>query len=260
MLPNDHGSPDSNRLQWARRLLELCRQIETGSERSRVGKEVSEAWLILNAALTRYLKGHAGRMPWVTREDIEDLAARKSLDLLRAIELGDWATGGRRPEEVAAYLSTVARNGLLDLSRQARRRVRPRNPDRPEWDVGSVERKGRMSAASRLDPPDVRVERREFAQALVRCTEALKPRARTIWFFRIFYGMPSKQIATHPEIDLKPNHIDVILQRVRTRIRDCMEKQGFSPTEMPPGTFVELWKVFRSRGAMPDEVCHALDR
>jgi DNA-directed RNA polymerase specialized sigma24 family protein len=94
------------------------------------------------------------------------------------------------------------------------------------------------------DPPDVLVERREFAQALRECARRLQPRSRLIWFFRVFYGMSSKQIAVHPEIALQAAHVDVLLQRVRHAVRECMHANGFEPRDMPPGTFTELWKEF----------------
>ena len=66
-----------------------------------------------------------------------------------------------------------------------------------------------------------------------------------IWFLRVFYGTSSKDIALHPKISLKVSHVDVLLQRSRQTIRKCMNRRGYEPRDMPPGTFVELWKSFR---------------
>ena len=57
--------------------------------------------------------------------------------------------------------------------------------------------------------------------------------------------MPSKDIAVHPELCLKASYVDVLLQRVRQAIRDCMLRKGFEAQDMPPGTFAELWGAFR---------------
>jgi DNA-directed RNA polymerase specialized sigma24 family protein len=89
------------------------------------------------------------------------------------------------------------------------------------------------------------VERREFARALRKCAEALDARSRLIWFFRVFYSMATKDIAIHPNIDLKTGHVDVLLQRARKAIRKCMQSSGFDPNEIPRGAFAELWSAFR---------------
>ena len=97
--------------------------------------------------------------------------------------------------------------------------------------------------------PDAILEQREFAQALRACVEKLKPRMRRIWFLRVFCEMPSKQIATHPDVRRKAGHIDVLLQRGRELIRACMSKRGYEPREMPPGALSELWQLYQDEGA-----------
>jgi DNA-directed RNA polymerase specialized sigma24 family protein len=94
----------------------------------------------------------------------------------------------------------------------------------------------------------MRVERRDFAQALRGCAEELKPRSRLVWFLRIFCSMSSKEIAVHPEVKIKASHVDVLMQRARDAVRDCMRRKGYKPQDMPPGTFVEIWKTFRMSG------------
>jgi hypothetical protein len=58
--------------------------------------------------------------------------------------------------------------------------------------------------------------------------------------------MSSKRIAVHPEILLKPGHVDVLLQRARKAIRDCMTKKHQDPEEIPPGAFAEIWAAFEA--------------
>jgi DNA-directed RNA polymerase specialized sigma24 family protein len=136
----------------------------------------------------------------------------------------------------------VARNGLVDLLREQGRRVEPADEGRPEWDVTA---EGRRRQVSMLDAPDNLAERREFASALRCCAEGLNPRMRLVWIFRVFAGLSSKEIASHPEVHLKASHVDVLLQRSRDAIRACMSQKGHDPSEIPPGTFIELWKAFR---------------
>ena len=75
--------------------------------------------------------------------------------------------------------------------------------------------------------------------------EQLSRRSQVIWFFRVFYEMPSKDIAVHPEVCMSVNHVDVDLRRSRHAIQDCMRRRGFETHEMPTGTFAELWEAFR---------------
>ena len=68
----------------------------------------------------------------------------------------------------------------------------------------------------------------------------------------MFYDMSSKEIASHPEVCLKPNHVDVILLRARQLITKCMRSRGYEPGDALPGTFVELWKAFRVQELLED--------
>jgi RNA polymerase sigma factor (sigma-70 family) len=149
--------------------------------------------------------------------------------------------------EVSSFLSKVARNELLDMLKRESRRVEPTDTDGPEWYPGSEKSEGVTMSAT--DSPDALVERREFAEALRRCAEGLDSRSRLIWFFRVFYSMATKDIAVHPRINIKTGHVDVILQRARKAIRECMNLKGFDPTEIPQGTFTELWSAFRPERA-----------
>ncbi len=57
---------------------------------------------------------------------------------------------------------------------------------------------------------DQRVRGREFAHGLRECAGTLKARDRRVWFFRAFLEMPSREIAAHRSVALKPSHVDVI--------------------------------------------------
>ena len=46
----------------------------------------------------------------------------------------------------------------------------------------------------------------------------------------------------------KSGDVDVVLQRTRQKIRDCMRRRGFTAQDMPPGTFVDLLHSFRLEG------------
>ena len=230
--------------------MELCGEIQRCRDEQSRSKPLGEAWLLLNASISRYLGIHTTRLGTVSREDLEDIASQKSLEILRRIDMGTWELSERIPSKVTGFLSMVARNGLVDLLREQGRRVEPADEARPEWDV-TEEGQGRQ--VSMADPPDNLAERKEFAAALRACAEKLNPRLRSIWIFRVFAGMSSKEIASHPEVRLKASHVDVLLQRSRDAVRDCMSHKGHDPSEMPPGTFIELWKAFRfDEGRVPE--------
>lgn len=231
--------------QWPEHLKRLADRLETTSgpvEREAVGAEV---WQLLHLALRGYLTRHCARYHWRSREDLEDLAARKALELLNRLIAGQWIVADRSAPEIARFLGTVAHNSLADLIRanQRRREIGEAYDD----DLGSDATTAPMG---KLPAPEVLLERREYAHALRHCVGELSGRAQRIWFYRILLEMPSKQIARHPEIGLKAPHVDVILQRCRKAIRKCMRRKGHQPQDMPPGTFVELWKIFRRRGSM----------
>ncbi|MFN8549353.1 MAG: sigma-70 family RNA polymerase sigma factor [Candidatus Eisenbacteria bacterium] len=198
--------------------------------------------MLLHTALVRYARLHSMRSSPVSKEDLEDLASTKSLDLLSRTESGMWNTKDRSGPEIAGYLSTVAKNGLLDLLHQRRR-----FEQRPESNASEDSAGDRHAAPFREHPssteaPGIAHERAAFAQALIGCVGSLQDRARKIWMLRVFFDLPSKEIAEHPEVRLKASHVDVLLQRTRQTVRECMLSKGFEPSEMPPGSFAEVWQ------------------
>ncbi len=228
--------------QWPSRLRHASEQLQNPPDEASRTTALGQTWKILYASLSLYLRSHCSRFGAIAQEDLEDLAAEKALDLLRRIVSRKTAFADRSEGEIASFLSTVARNELLDWVKRDARRVLPKDEDQPEWDVGGIDQEAGMSTT---DPPDVSVQRREFVDALRRCAEQLEPRSRSAWFFRVFYGMPSKDIAVHPELNLKASYVDVLLQRARRTVQDCMGRRGFDARDMPPGTFAELWSAFR---------------
>lgn len=226
--------------EWPARVGQLCLELRSAINEGPRAAFQGELWVVLNLALQRYLAAHSAKVGRFSREDLEDVAAQKSLELLRSAESGSWEPAGRAPGEIAAYVSSVARNGLVDHARRSLKSagvVRNDNGEAAPDDPDAFE--------SDAEAPETLIERGEFVGALKDCAESLQKRSRTIWFLRVFYDMASKEIASHPEVGLKPSHVDVILQRSRDAIRDCMKRKGHHTVALPPGTFVELWKCFR---------------
>lgn len=230
---------------WPARIRDLGRQVVTAREQSNYEQVKGELWCLLNTVLAEFCQYHATGFPLASREDIEDIASNKALDLLNWIVLGRWNVMDRSPGEIARFVSRTSKNELRNLTRKVKRRVLPREETRPEWDVGQA---GEGQEMSHSLTPDAILEQREFARALRACVQQFKPRMRKIWYLRVFCGMPSKQIATHPDVRLKADHIDVLLQRGRQTVRRCMGAKGYEPREILPGTLSELWQLYSDEG------------
>jgi RNA polymerase sigma factor (sigma-70 family) len=244
----DRPAPEAES-QWQERLIELAaRLIQRLPDSDR--RVVPALWQLLYVKLLQHMRAQSRRLGALAHEDLEELASQKALDLLNRIDSGEWDAAHAAPAEVVGFVSTVARNGVVDALRRGARQPRT---SLETW----METEDSPSMTSSTEHPDGGIARREFAQALVACAEHLRAVHRRIWIFRVFYDMSSKQIASHPEVDLKASHVDVILQRSRERLRRCMQSRGLDTSEMPPGCFAALWSAFRLdealEGAGPDD-------
>jgi RNA polymerase sigma factor (sigma-70 family) len=150
---------------------------------------------------------------------------------------------------VAAYLSSVARNALIDWRRRADRFVPLADAPAPGSDrtddQARHERNASVAAAASGDAPDLALERRQFASALLECVDELESRQRHVWYFRTFFTLRSREIGAHPAVGAQAGHVDVLYSRGRRQIRECMHGKGHSLETIPPGVFVEIWCRFR---------------
>lgn len=225
--------------RWPVHLVDCCRVLRTDGEPEENDRARGQLWLLLNSVLRRSVGYHASRYGGIPREDLEDIAAQKSLELLNRINGGDLDLTDRNPKQLTAFLSSVAEHGLMDLFRQ-RTRVTPLDVANPGSQTDEFRIAPRDSAG-----PAAGIESRAYAAALRECAEHLEERARKIWIFRVFYEMSTREISAHPEVQIKPGYVDVTLQRVRDAMRNCMQRKGHDTHEMPTGVFVEMWRAFR---------------
>ena len=234
---------------WPERVIELGVVWKGVRDRKVRDRALSELWLLLNAALVKYLRVHRERHGRIDEEDIRDIASEKSLELLRKLDQKQWDPTSSKPAQLCSFISTLARNGLIDHLRAVESK-RPRGFELMD-DVDSLP--GSVSSPrSGDDAVDLGVDRLQFAEALRECALQLKPRTRTVWFLRVFLEMPSKRIATHPSVEMSPAAVDVALARCRDTIRECMIKKDFRPEDMPPGTFTVLWEAFQNELGLDD--------
>ena len=228
--------------QWPERLRSLISELGGPAELDRRDRIREELCVLLHSAIRRYLRLHASRMGALSRDDADDLVSEKALELFRRVESRTWRVDDYDAPQLATFLSNVARNALLRFYR-----LRGREPNfGDEEDGDSRNFESEVSAELASDSLD----RREFIDALLRCAEALKMRDRKIWLLRVFHEMPSRLIAQHGEIRLKASHVDVLLQRCRQSVKDCMDDQGLNASDMPTGCFTELWRRMQ-RGEAP---------
>jgi RNA polymerase sigma-70 factor, ECF subfamily len=214
----------------ARAILDLRAAPAGGREHAR-----ARLWPLLHAGVFASLRSQAGRIMPVAAEDLEDLASQKALELLLRAEEGVWEIAGRSEPEIAGYLARVARHALVDLARR-RGRECPGPEDTEAWGVALAER---VDGPAR---PEDGFAAREFARALRECAGSLTPRSRQAWFRRVFLDRPSREIAA--QLGITPAHVDVVVQRSRAALRDCMERKGLRDQDPRPGLFVELWQHF----------------
>jgi RNA polymerase sigma factor (sigma-70 family) len=189
---------------------------------------LGELWTLVHLGLARYVRQHAARLGPVEPEDVRDIAAEKTLGLMRKLEAGEWDPAASEPGQLCAFLSVLARNGLVDHLRSSHRVV-PALPDE----------------ARPHEAPSRALYRILFPRALLDCLTALSPRAQRIWLLRAFHDLPSKTIARHPDVRVSPAAVDMTLARVRIALARCMKHKGFDLRDLPAGTFAAVWDALK---------------
>src|SRR5262249_45355455 len=100
--------------QWPVRLITLCRAVGTTTAFAGSGDR-NDLWVLLRDCLLAAISAEACRFRGVTREDVQDLASNKALELLRRAEQGEWDPTGRSSGEVVLYIRSTARRALMRL-------------------------------------------------------------------------------------------------------------------------------------------------
>lgn len=225
-------TPPPDPPRWPERLTRATATLEHAAPSARDAAR-AEVWKVLHAALFASLRAQAHRVPMASREDLEDIASAKALELLTRAEERTWTPAGRSAHEVGGFVARVARNGLIDLARRRGREVAA-----PEDDDAWQERLSMMGHADVPTPEDL-TSAREYVGALRVCVGELAPRSRVAWFHRVFLEASSREIAARCEV--QPAHVDVLVQRARLALRTCMKHKGHEDADTRPGVFAALW-------------------
>lgn len=226
---------DSSR--WPERLRALALAWRgAGTEESRQ-KIASELWVLVNAAVARYVRFHIQAYGRIDPEDVRDIASEKSIAFLRNLSNGARDIRVINSSQLRAYISVLARNGLVDALRKSHRTGRVHDED---GDGAPM--------APESDGAEISMQHEEFLKAICECVSSLAPRVQTAWFLRAFLDLTSKEIGAHPDVRMAPPAVDMMLSRARKSLRGCMEKRGFNADDAPPGTFVALWELLNEGG------------
>lgn len=238
--PSPAPVPDgADTATWPERVIALAHQWQADQSPAAREPILSELWLLLNAAILKYLRIHGRRYTSASHEDIQDLASDKTLDLLRRLDHQQWDPTQAGPGQLCSFISTLARNGLIDHLRVVG------SKRAQEMETADREAVSPTVMKPREEAPEAGFQRERFAEAVGDCAGLLNERTRKIWFMRVLLDMPSKEIAHHPGVNMKPSAVDMALSRCRGLIRDCMQEKGFEAEDMPPGVFTTLWETFR---------------
>jgi RNA polymerase sigma factor (sigma-70 family) len=192
----------------------------------------AELWRLLHAALFAAARAQAGRVAPVSREDLEDIASGKALELLQQAEGKGWRIEGRAPHEVAGFVARVARNGLVDLARRRGREVLP-PADSEAWQLTVSE-----GVADEAGPLEITIAE-EFLVGLKSCVAGLTPRSRRVWMQRVVLERPSREVAG--ALGLSVANVDVMAQRAREALTLCMAEKGHTVSGIHARAFVTLW-------------------
>jgi len=230
---------------WPQRLRESLEQLGVASDPETRQRTMGAAWTLLNSVLLRDLRSEMRRLGSVSPEEILDIAADKSLELLRRAEAQQWKVDEKSPAEIAGFLRRVAQNGLIDCLRKSGREV-VLGEGGVSLDSGAGPSSDAWGDSSRNIGPQERLECKEFATSLRDCVQTIQPRSRLIWFLRVFLSLSGNEIAGHPKVGLTRNHADMVLHRAREAIRECMEKRGHDGDVPRGGSLAILWKIFSS--------------
>lgn len=234
--------PPTDPAQWPERLIALSRAaLEPGSPACARSRE--EFWLLVGVVLRQRAAAAAYRAGGLTASEIEDAVSDKLLELVARFDTRRWDPARSHPGEVVNFLTTVARNAVVDLLRARDRRVHVQEDEIEHARIAPEIERDRA-----VEPPEARVERQRFIRSLVACAGRLPPRDRTIWVLRAVLELPSREIASHPDVRLRHDHVDVILQRCRERLRVCMGQAGLGDEPPPRGTFAALWEAHHAGG------------
>jgi DNA-directed RNA polymerase specialized sigma24 family protein len=229
------GNEPEHASRWPARVVELFEGWRAGAtprERDRIRGEL---WLLVNAALARYVRLHGRTYGFIDTDEARDVASEKAMVFLRALENATPDASALDPARVCAYLSVLARNGLVDI---LRKRGRDRAFALANGDTSTA-------VATPHESAEIHVQHDEFLTATSACVMQLTEKARNVWFMRAFLDLPSKRIAAHPEIRMTPTAVNMLLVRARRALRDCLSKKGFDSGDVAPGTFVVLWDLLR---------------
>ncbi len=232
--------------RWAARARQLARDLRESGAPNDAKRIHAELWFCLGVAMLAFVRRSCGPTCPLSTDEVQDVAWSRTHEVMRRAGERTWDPGEMTPGELAAYIAAVARHAVIDAVRK-----RSRETSVADWERAVETERGIEPASGRApETAEAEVQRKEFTRALRSCLARLAPRSRCAWLLRALYDMSSREIADHPDVAVRPDHVDVILPRVRVTLRHCLAQRGFERDDLPRGAFAELWSAF-GRGSDP---------
>ena len=231
---------------WSRALAERLTQFNKSRGTPGEGRALGELWTLLSSTLQLTVRLQARKLGPLQPEDVEDIASEKAIAILSRFLDDQVRVDLGKPEVVARWTLTIARNGVIDHLR--RTNTRSQEPLK-SLELISYEKTSHRSGTGFTESADAST----FARALVNCVSGLTETQRTAWFLRVFYDMSSADIARHPDVAATPGSVNVMLSRVRRKVSNCMRRKGLFGSELPAGTFARLWALVRKSSFTSEE-------
>lgn len=135
-----------------------------------------------------------------------------------------------RRSSVKTWLVTILKNKIIDHFRKA-----SREPDESIDDMGveavhsSFNRLGIWNAwlGEWESTPERLLEQKGFMERLHKCVNSLPEKFRRVFLLRVVDDVSTEEICK--ELSISANNLWVILYRARMQLRECLDKNWFSP-------------------------------
>jgi len=136
----------------------------------------------------------------------------------------------------STWLVGILRHKIMDHFRKTLREIPSGDllAEASEASPSLPHEQGAWGTASTISTPEALMAQREFWATFQDCMDRLTDRARTLFILREMEGLSTEEICK--TFQITPTNLWVILHRVRTQMRRCLEQRGW---DRPPAGMKE---------------------